>query len=380
MTRDLNVGEAAQARYAGVNGAPGTAKSTVLAKSCRLKGPRRSIAVVYNRGACASVQQKGAHNAHTMHSLGLRSARKSVLASIRSRRQAGDFTALEAPASLNLTLVQGTVELGKSAMLLHHLHPPTLADGDAARVSLTFRVYSKFVPQLLTEATQRGYGLVGRPALSDVPALMALSRDPVLMLDVKLLEPAFARLSQADMARFSAQHTTSEARLLFGCALLYDVHVADLHTTTNPTWSPRQGVTLLHLQLPGGSERARLPAISYDGCITTCLYLVWVRAVHFSYDDVYGDEKQVCSHSHTQQNAASFVSPSHPQDFSYAKFALLFKIVSDSDAIRGNGHITRVIIFGDDDQSVNGWVGAEPNTNVTFTTLIEAREATLVSL
>ena len=120
-----------------------------------------------------------------------------------------------------------------------------------------------------------------------------------------------------------------QARLLFGCALVNGIHIASLHTLTNPTWSPSPGVTLMYLQLPGGSERVRLPAISYDECIMACQYLPWIRAVHFSYTKVLGDERQ---------------------DNSFAKLGFIFKVVRDSDEIRGNGHVTSLTLFGDDDQ------------------------------
>ena len=41
-------------------------------------------------------------------------------------------------------------------------------------------------------------------------------------------------------------------RLMYGCAIIQDIHQASIETLTNPKWAPHD-VPLLWLQLPGGT-------------------------------------------------------------------------------------------------------------------------------
>ena len=122
-------------------------KSTLLALLARLKGPQRCLTVAYNKGAQQNLCiNKDVANASTMHSVGMRTARKSVLGGIADCRFRGELSSQVAPSTLNLTLVKGSDMQSKPAIMLHYLYPPEAADGDGARNSLVFKVRASARP------------------------------------------------------------------------------------------------------------------------------------------------------------------------------------------------------------------------------------------
>jgi hypothetical protein len=209
---------------------------------------------------------------------------------------------------------------------------------------------------LYSDATTRGFGGYTLPELTDIPALMNLATDASLRRDEKSLEPAFASLSASMAGRAAQVWPTPQSRLAFGCAIVHEVHVACMQTLLSPSWTPRDGTTLLWVQLPGSHERFRLPIMSYDENITASYYNPWIKACMGKYEYILNDERQ---------------------DNSMVKLAFLYKMLLNSDTHGGHGHVTGIIAFGDDDQSVNGWNGALPDVDAKFVDFIRRREAQL---
>ena len=171
-----------------------------------------------------------------------------------------------------------------SALTLKHSH--------AHRAPLWLQLFGPFVVSLYSDATTRGFGGYTLPELTDIPALMNLATDASLRRDEKSLEPAFASLSASMAGRAAQVWPTPQSRLAFGCAIVHEVHVACMQTLLSPSWTPRDGTTLLWVQLPGSHERFRLPIMSYDENITASYYNPWIKACMGKYEYILNDERQ----------------------------------------------------------------------------------------
>ena len=332
---------------------PGTCKTTLLAMFSVLHGPRKVLNLAYNAGAASALREMGAVNSHTFHSLGMRSLSKGVLRKIRDDQRNGLYSLAEAPKNLQLTLVAAE----KTSMIMSYLHPRTAADPPTARTSLVVRVFSGAVSDLYSAATNRGFGMPGPnlPLMSDIPALMSLAR--ILTVDVNTLEPAFGTLRTAgDIARIIELASTAEvcvahklqvhvytclsslmisppplqARLMFCCALLSEVHEVSLMWASQAAWTTPGGEKLLYVTSPISGNRYRLPCCTFDEQVTCVTYLrTYVSAVGCKYVQVNFDEVQ---------------------DMSQSKVQMLIRILESSDRNGGPGWGTRCWVVGDDDQ------------------------------
>ena len=363
-----------------VQSGPGTCKTTSIALNSRLHGPRLILNLGYNTTATMAGRAMGAPNWHTFHSHGMRKASRGILRGICEDAKMGLYTSAEAPKNLQLTLVPGE----KTAIILSYLHPHTDADGPNSRTSLVVRVFSGFVTDLYSAATNRGFNMPGCPLLSDIPKLMELSRQ--LTLDINILETSFGALRSAgDIARMVdmcstpevchiAQDTNSaippcmhtpmppddircllsifhpsknpqpcwlQARLMFGCALLSDLHEATLLTATRAAWTTPSNGRVIYITSPVSMHKYRLPCIDFDQQVTIITYKrELISAVNCKYAWINCDEFQ---------------------DASMSKIQFVLRCIESSNQNGGPGWTTRLRVVGDDDQSINGWNGALPN-------------------